>query len=368
MSRSVPGLCDALADRGCDISFVTQKPRGVPAQVLLLPTRRVETHLLDGQDWPRLRFSHTPMLEKKLDAICAKFSPDVLHDHGVWLQMNHVAGKVTRRRGIKRVVSPRGMLEGWSLHYRGWKKRIAWRVYQLNDLRTAAAFSSTSEAEADSLRELGLTQPIAVIPNGIDLPAHDQEPERAGNTVLFMSRIHPKKGLMDLVTAWSRVARPGWRLVIAGPDENGHLRAVKNAARASGIYSTIHFSGYVAGREKSDLLRTADIFVLPTYSENFGNAIGEALAWGIPVITTKAAPWSNIASEKCGWWTETGPTALENALSQAMLMTAEERQKMGMKGRQLVERDFSWRTVSEKHIGLYDWILGRRDRPQWVSL
>jgi glycosyltransferase involved in cell wall biosynthesis len=365
----VPGLCDALAQEGCRTILVTQKPRGISQQALLLPvSNRVETHLLDGFDWERWRFSFTPNLGQRLESVCVEAGPCVLHDHGLWLHMNHVAAVVTSRLGIKRVVSPRGTLEDWSLQYRSWKKRLAWNAYQLDDLKSASAFCATSTGEADAIRALGFTQPIAVIPNGITLPMlpetsrHDSEPR----TVLFMSRIHPKKGLLDLVAAWSRAARPGWQLVIAGPDEGGYRRVVEEAARRAGLPTSLKFVGPVLGSAKHELLMSADIFVLPSYSENFGIVVGEALAYGVPAITTNVTPWEMLRSGRCGWWIGTGTLPLEQALLDAMSLSGEERSEMGQRGRALVERDFSWRSVANKHIDLYRWLLTASSRPSWI--
>lgn len=369
VSRSVPGLCDALAQEGSTVSFVTQKPRDLLERALLLPTsNEVTTHLLEGYDWPRLRFSYTPRLQSRLEAICAKAAPCVLHDHGIWLHMNHAAAVATGRLGIKRVVSPRGMLEAWSLQYRGWKKKIAWRAYQLRDLQSAFAFSATSKAEAQAIRALGLTQPIAVIPNGINLPAlSDRSGGRPSTrSVLFLSRIHPKKGLLDLVSAWSRSVKPGWQLVIAGPDEDGYRRVVEEASANAGLQASVRFVGPVEGEAKRELLGSVDVFVLPSYSENFGIVIGEALASGIPVVTTTATPWEMLPANDCGWWIEPGALPLAAALSEAMSLTDEQRGAMGLRGRALVERNFSWRSVAGKHIELYRWLLGASPRPDWL--
>ena len=369
VARSVPGLCDALAQEGCRTLLVTQKPRGGSAQALLLPvSNQVDTRLLDGYDWERFRFSFTPKLRPQLEAVCADAAPCVLHDHGLWLQMNHVAAQVAGRLGVKRIVSPRGMLEDWSLQYRGWRKKIAWRAYQKRDLQSTSAFCATSAAEADAIRALGFGQPIAVIPNGIAIPAlpegrgHSPEPR----TVLFMSRLHPKKGLLDLVAAWARTVKPGWRLVIAGPDEAGYRRVVEDAALRAGVQGSVQFAGPVEGPAKFDLLAGAELFVLPSYSENFGMVVGEALAHGTPVITTTSTPWEMLRSGGCGWWIDTGALPLGAALAEAMALSDEQRAGMGRRGRALVAERFSWRFVADRHIELYRWLLGGSPRPEWL--
>lgn len=369
VARSVPGLCEALAGEGCRTILVTQTQADAPQDPPMRPDAKlVETHLLRGYDWEHLRFSFTPRLGNLLESICIGAMPCVVHDHGLWLHMNHVAAVTTNRLGIKRVVSPRGMLDEWSLQYRGWKKKLAWLAYQGRDLRSASAFCATSVREAESIRALSLRQPIAVIPNGIHRPlVQDRVRHSAGlRTVVFMSRLHPKKGLLDLVAAWARVGLPGWRLVIAGPDEGGYRHQVKEAVRQTGMQAGISLVGPVEGSAKGQLLASADIFVLPTYSENFGLVVGEALSYGVPVITTNVTPWDALRSNRCGWWIDTGAAPLASALAEAMALSDDQRAEMGQRGRALIEKAYSWRSVAGKHIELYNWLLHGFQKPGWL--
>jgi glycosyltransferase involved in cell wall biosynthesis len=369
VSRSVPGLCAALAEAGCAPVLVSQNDRNTPGLAARLPPPGlVRTRLIEGYDWPGLRMSFTPGLARVLASVCAEGSPCVLHDHGLWLHMNHVAAQVAGRLGLKRVVSPRGMLDEWSLKYRGLKKKAAWALYQRHDLATASAFSTTSVREAESIRALGFAQPIAVIPNGIDLPLAQIATERLSGlrSVVFMSRIHPKKGLLDLVAAWARVDRTGWRLVIAGPDEAGHQAEVEAAVLKAALGASISFVGQVEGEAKSRLLSSADLFVLPTYSENFGIVIGEALAYGVPVITTTVTPWAALRENACGWWTDVGVLPLAQALNEAFKLNDAERAEMGARGRKLIAERYSWRSVAERHIELYDWLAAGSAKPHWL--
>ena len=367
VARSVPGLCEALASEGCQTVLVTQLPSDRSVASLLLPDPDlVDTRLLPGLDCERLRFSFTPSLARKLTAVCEETKPDLLHDHGLWLQMNHVAAVVSKRLGLKRVVSPRGMLDQWSLSYRGWKKKAAWHAYQRDDLHSASAFCATSLAEARGIRALGFGQPIAVIPNGIGIPL--RQAQRAGHsrprTVLFMSRLHPKKGLLDLVAAWAAVAAPEWRLVIAGPDEDGFGRIVERAVVRAGLSGSVTFTGAVAGVAKHELLSNADVFVLPSHSENFGIVVGEALAYAVPAIATTATPWEVLESGRCGWWVDPGALPLETALREAMTTPQVELSAMGLRGRALVEERYSWRTIAKTHIEFYRWLAGKAPEPR----
>jgi glycosyltransferase involved in cell wall biosynthesis len=367
VARSVPGLCEALAREGCAALLVSQKPAGVAREALLTPDPAlVETRLLAGSDWERWRISYTPRLGAQLRSILAEFKPGVLHDHGLWLHMNHAAAIAARNPRVPRVVSPRGMLEQWSLSYRAWKKRLAWRAYQQGDLQAADAFCTTSHAEADSVRALGFRQPIAVIPNGVPMPRPIAKSMGTERKVVFMSRLHPKKGLLDLVQAWKSIDARGWKLVLAGPDEDGHGQVVREAVRAAGLEGHVLFAGSVSGDAKRDLLGSADLFVLPSYSENFGIVVGEALSYGVPVITTTGTPWSNLVEQRCGWWVPPGADSIAAALTAAMAQSDAERAAMGARGRELVEARFSWPAVARQHIALYRWLGGEGAPPQAV--
>jgi len=293
--------------------------------------------------------------------------PDLVHVHGVWMYYS-LASLRWCRGGWPRMVSPHGMLEPWAFRYRRWKKLPVWLLWERRHLDSAAILHATSEQEATNIRALGLRPPIAVIPNGIDVPDLPQPGNRTHEErrALFLSRIHPIKGLLNLVEAWRRVGPPGWRLSIAGPDECGHLGVVQQAVREAGLAGVVDFLGPIYGKEKQELLNSADLFILPTFSENFGIAVAEALASAVPVITTKGAPWGCLETHGCGWWVDIGVEPLVAAISEATRCTTSELRAMGERGRRLVEERFSWPKIARQMKAVYEWVLGGGPRPEWV--
>jgi glycosyltransferase involved in cell wall biosynthesis len=170
---------------------------------------------------------------------------------------------------------------------------------------------------------------------------------------VFLGRIYPVKGLPMLVAAWARARPAGWRLLIAGPDEAGHRREVEACVAAAGLSDVVSFAGPVWGEAKTALLRDADLFVLPSHSESFGMALAEALAHGLPVLTTTAVPWPMLEARGCGWRAEPTVEALADALATASACDGPTLSAMGQAGRALVAAEFGWGRAAAAFAALY---------------
>ncbi len=282
---------------------------------------------------------------------------DLIHIHGLWApSLARLAGQA-RREGVPYLVSTHGMLEPWAMQQKPWRKRLALALYQRKVLDGAAGLHATAEAEAANLRRFGLRAPVEVVPLGMSLPPLPEPRLRepgARRTFLFLSRIHPKKGLLSLVEAWKSVRRPDWQVRVVGPDENNHLAEVRAAVEAAGVAPDFVFDGPLYDDAKDKAYQESDCFVLPTYSENFALVVPEALAGGLPVITTQATPWQELTEKNCGWWIEVGVEPLARAMLQAMQLSDTERRAMGLRGRHLVETNYSWDTIAAKLYSLYE--------------
>lgn len=292
----------------------------------------------------------------------------LIQNHGLWLPVNHWVTQFARKHRISMIAQPHGMLESWAMNYKAWKKWLAWNLYQRRDLESAAVLCATAEQEAEGFRKLDLRQPIAIISNGTDFPEWRDlpYPKKTLRTMLFLSRIHQKKGLLELVQAWQIVKPTGWKMVIAGPDENGHQKIIKAAIQRAGLQDDFEFTGPVYGDEKEALYRSADLFVLPTFSENFGLVVTEALAYGIPVITTKGTPWQGLHTHRCGWWIDIGVEPLAVTLREATTMSPDTLRDMGRRGRAYVEQNFAWPHIAQQMLSVYRWMLGQGERPDCV--
>lgn len=308
-------------------------------------------------------------LKKELNVI----ETSLFHGNGMWDYPVHSMTKVARKRNIPYILSPHGMLEPWVLKVKRLKKELGLILFEYNDLAQAKCIHATAKSEALSIRALGLKNPIAIIPNGIDLseyvhaPKEYKKPER---TILFLSRIHPKKGIELLIDAWAIVKpslKHNWKIRIVGNGEESYINTLNQQISKKGLVNELVIEGPLFNENKLEAFRDADLFVLPTYSENFGIVILEALASGIPVITTKGAPWEQLTILNAGWWIEIGVDPLVDALTKALQLTDAERKSMGLNGRAMVEADYSIQSVADKMMALYSWVAGEAPAPTFIQ-
>lgn len=335
--------------------------------------------------------------------------PDLIHVHGLWHPFLHHVAAWGRRRDVPVLVSPQGMLTPWSLAQKRLKKRLALAVYQRRDLVAAAAIHATADAEVEDVRRMGLRQPIVVAPFGIAIPDAAAAPPRwsaaAGGrrVALFVSRVHPKKGLVNLLEAWARLraeaaagrdGRPPWCLVIAGPDEAGHKAELLALAAARGLVvedvpppttgplataADVVFTGPVFDVQKTSLYQRSDLFVLPTHSENFGVVVLEALACGLPVLTTKGAPWGELEDvgptgragrgpARAGWWIDIGVDPLVTTLREVMRASDAELLEIGANARRFATDRYSWLAATRSMREAYEWLIFGGTPPPCIRL
>jgi poly(glycerol-phosphate) alpha-glucosyltransferase len=310
--------------------------------------------------------------------------PDLVHVHGLWTYPSRASLTWSRRSARPVVISPHGMLDPWALARSRWKKRVAGFLYETAHLRRGACLHALCRAEAEALRSYGLGNPIAVIPNGVDLPEAMPEvrPDwcmdgmEGRRALLFLGRLHPKKGLVQLLQAWAAVTRgaPGrgeadaWCLVIAGWDQGGHLGELQGLARDLGIAAGVRFAGPQFGPAKRATLAHADAFVLPSLSEGLPMAVLEAWSYGLPVIMTPQCNLPEGFEHGAAVRAEPDPRGLAASIHGLLRMPEGERRGMGDRGRRLVERRFSWPRIGREMRRVYEWVLGDAPMPACVLL
>jgi len=293
---------------------------------------------------------------------------DVVHIHGLWNPWLTRMAKWARRTGCKVVWSPHGMLTPWALKNKLVKKVLGLALYQWRGLSAADLIHVTAESEREDVRRLRLKNPVVIAPLGVRCSGGVKKFAGADKVLLFVSRVQRKKGLENLLRAWAKLSeetKRGWRVRIVGPDEDGHIAELTALCGQLGIScsagevprSEVTFVGPKFGEDLSCEYASADLFVLPTHSENFGGVVIEALAHGVPVICTKGAPWQELESHQCGWWVDIGVDPMAGVLTTAFATSQTKLDIMGENGRRLVEDKYDWRAVAQKVLAGYEEVL-----------
>ncbi len=318
-------------------------------------------------------FGYAPLLWRGLKALDA----DLVHTHGLWMYPSVVSLRWARSRGKPCLISPHGMLDPWALRHSAWKKRLAGWLYEDRNLGGAACIHALCEAEAASVRAYGLRNPVCVIPNGVDVPENarafapgwaDGVPEQA-KVLLYLGRLHPKKGLPNLLRTWGSLlpaARREWVLVVAGWDQGGHEAELKRMGRELGLGNSVVFVGPQFGEQKEASFGRADAFVLPSFSEGLPVTVLEAWAYGLPVLMTPQCNLPEGFQASAALRIEPDPESIGRGLVELLGMSDAERREMGRRGRRLVEGKFSWPRIAAEMKSVYEWVLGGGPKPDSV--
>jgi glycosyltransferase involved in cell wall biosynthesis len=339
-ARSVPQTCIELARLDVTIELATQESSDMVNLV-----ERAHLTVRYRSIWGL--FLYGSRLSRK--------DVDLIHLQHIWNPYIQVMAFWAYRKNIPYIITPRGMLEPWIMAHNPWKKKIAFFLYQKKAIERAAHIHATAQMEANNIKALGFNNPITIIPNGIDLSEVIESKKHYGTKkMVFLSRIHPKKGIELLIDAWRNCDTQGWSLEIAG---NGEETYITNLSQSANDLENVQFVGAKYGKAKWDFLRSADVMVLPSYSENFGIVVAEALSIGVPVITTRGTPWEDLEKYCCGWWIELSVRTLEDTIVKAFQTPIEVLDIMGSKGQKLVAKKYEIKAVASKINDLYKKIL-----------
>jgi glycosyltransferase involved in cell wall biosynthesis len=363
--RSILGLCHALQRAGTDVEVVTTTANGNEELPSSVSARR---------EFARVPVTYVPRTFPKHHFNAASIADvlnrrsgdvDVVHVHGCWNLFGWAAARWCRRRRIPYVVSPRGMLHQWSFGDGRAKKWVSYRVMEAPTLRRARILHATTVDESEQIAALRIANEIVVVPNGLDdidaAPPARSDAFRASVgcgpddfLVLFLARIHPKKGLDTLLDAVRRTIahHPNVRLLVAGTGEQEHVAAAEAAARDLMAAGHVRFAGHVSGDNRRVALASADAFALTSHSENFGLSIAEAMAAGLPVIVSRACPWPQIDTWRAGFWIENTAEAASVALC-ALASDRAMARDMGQNGRREIRLHLDWQRIAADMLQMY---------------
>ncbi len=376
IAACLPPQLNALAGQDVACHLISQRFRGDGDLASLdlgetaFGVSRVPTRDASG-------FGFSPLLRRAVRASEA----DIVHSHGLWMWSDWVASSAARAGGRPHIVSPHGMLEPWAMANSARKKQLMWRLFQRRALRRAHVLHALCDAEKTAMRDLGLTNPIAVVPNGVNLAEFADLPDKTEfeaafpvakgrKVLLFMARLHPKKGLVPLLNAWRDVAPefPDWTLVIAGPDENGHRAELESLVAQFGLAQAVLFTGMLDGALKRAALARADAFVLPSFSEGFSIAILEAMACRLPVLLTPECHFADAVAQGAALEATPDAQSLAHVARVLLGQTDEQRAQMGERGHDLVANHYTWENVAASWKSLYQWCREKGNKPAFIEL
>lgn len=358
-SYSVRGLCAALIEQGQDVTLAA-----LDWAPMAMPPPFLKTFPLGLG--PR-KLGRSPEMARWLNNQAATGDVSLIHNHSLWMLPNVYPGQTVKRFHMPYVVSPRGCFTEYAMSIGSPVKKVFWRLVQRPALEAVTLFHATADSEFADIRRMGFRQPVAVIPNGIDLPDHVSKPATDYRRLLFLGRIHPNKGLDMLLPAWKAVEDrfPDWQLSVIGPGEGEYLGQMMKLVADLAI-KRVEFGGAKFGAQKWQAYADADLFVLPSYSENFGMSVAESLASGVPSIVAKGAPWSGLETNGAGWWIDIGVDPLVACLESALALSPEALKDMGERGRAWMAREYSWQRIGQQMSATYRWVLHGGVRPAWV--
>ena len=304
----------------------------------------------------------------------------IIHTQSLWNYPPYLAFKISKNYNLPLIMSIRGNLYDWNLSKSKWKKDLALRLFQMKMFKEASCLHATEINELKAIRKLGIKTPVALISNAIEIEefknlSNKEEAkknlklDRSKRYILFMSRIDSKKGLEYLINSFIKLEQnlPEWEILIAGPVyDKSYFEKINQKIKKSKIEQKVHYFGMVSGKKRLDLFASSELFILPAHTENFGMAIGEAMACKLPVITTQGTPWEVLNTKNAGWWVKLEDKNITNALKEAMSKTKIELKEMGEKGFQIIQEDFTWDRVALQMRKVYEWLLKKRQKPEFV--
>lgn len=367
----VPRLCAGLADHGCKVTLMTLD--GPHSEAALGCAKRG----VDFRSYPvigRGGIWFSPKMSRDLHRISQQ--ADVIHDHGLWLYPNWIATKWSQRYNKPLLITPHGHLTRGMMERSSLKKAIAWALFDRYSIKYASVIQAFTEAELQQMKPRINGKNIAVIPNGVDswdLPGRDAFEKRFPQThgkkvLLFLARVHPIKGVFDLVDAWKILSSkyPQWHLAIVGRPEAECVGTIESNIKEYNLESSVTLAGPQYGQQRLEAFAAADAFVLPSYAEGFSMSILEAMASKLPVVYTDACNFPEAARRRAGLVGSPGVKSLVNNLTILLNMSDSERQQMGETARTIVETEYAWPKIASQWLEVYRWLIGSSPKPVCV--
>ncbi|MDB9846674.1 glycosyltransferase [Flavobacteriaceae bacterium] len=319
-----------------------------------------------------VKFGFVKDLFKPISEEVDKF--DILHQHGLWMPVSMLSKKMKKKTNIKKVVQTHGFLMPYSRNLSKLKKDLIFSIYERSNIESSDMLVACAKEEAIVLRNLFPNKTIAIIPNGISDEFFNTENKtkifKRKKRMLFLSQIIPVKGLERIIKSFKEIGVNNfldWEFIIAGYEDPQYKRILENMITDFGLNDVVKFIGPKFGLDKIQAFDNTDVFLLPSYSENFGIVVAEALSRGVPVLTTKGTPWGELESNNCGFWVDNTDLGIKNGILQILQSSKEELKEMGVRGKKLISEKYLWSKCALKTSEMYQWILNKGLKPSFID-
>jgi glycosyltransferase involved in cell wall biosynthesis len=358
---SVPALCSALQKQGCNVTLYTLNP--LPQKSFNFKIKGFCRSILPVKSFGRSTEMYKQLLLDSDDI-------DIIHNHSFWMASNIYAGLVAKKTNIPLMNAPRGTFSEEALSRSKIKKQLVLKFGQQTAINQTNCFHATALHEVEDIKKKYFDTPIAQISNGIDIPIMFKENSLFTKRckLVFLGRLHSIKGIENLIDVWSLLENrfKKWDLDIVGVGDKTYVDSLRNLIKSKNL-QRVKIISPKYGEEKNKIYQQADLYVLPSFSENFGMTVAEALANNTPVITTNKTPWLNLNEKQAGWCIDVGVESLKQVLTLALNKTKEELYAMGVNGRNWMEQDFSWDNIAKDMIATYQWMLKKGTKPNCIK-
>ena len=294
---------------------------------------------------------------------------DLYHVQGLWLFLGHGVALYARQLHKPYMITLRGMLYPQALAHSTLVKKLSLALYQRKDLQQAACIQVTCKEEMEYYRELGFTNPVAILPNPIETEGIIERPIARKDKIRigYLGRVHPRKRIERLIYAFDalRDELQDAELIIIGADDKGYEKFLHQEVERLHL-NNVRFTGFLTGKEKDEAILSLSYLAVPSDFENFGNIVTEALVRGVPVIASKGMPWQELEEYHCGWWIDNNQETINYTIQHATSLPEAERMQMGMNGKRLIEEKYGVDILGQKMKQLYSWIIDGGRKPEYV--